>query len=214
MERYETAALIDTFLKFVVSSLTLAFLFRKIFSENVGGGDFLIYFDGNGAFRYKKGLTSQIRTSGPCLSDALYTSVTDDEAIKSEIQVSGGRTDDIVRVFIHIKHTALTATSFKRFAFFQMGSETYNYQPNTQTFAYGSGQTVTDSFNRTCGVATDSEGSFTNKATSYTTPATPDNMYNSVNSNKNVFREEFEVGSLIFACILLIYFIAFNGILT
>ena len=153
----------------------------------------MIFFDGNGAFRYKKELTSQIRTSGPCLSDALYTSITDDGSIKSEIQVSGGRTDDIVRVFIHVKHTALAATSFKRFAFFQMGSETYNYQPNTKTFAYGSGQTVTDSFFRTCGAATDTTGSFTNRATSYTDPVTSDNMYNSLNSNKNVFREEFQV---------------------
>ena len=166
----------------------------------------MIFFDGNGAFRYKKELTSQIRTSGPCLSDALYTSITDDGSIKSEIQVSGGRTDDIVRVFIHVKHTALAATSFKRFAFFQMGSETYNYQPNTETFAYGSGQTVTDSFLKTCGVS-DTAGSNTNRASSYTDPVTSDNMYNSLNSNKNVFREEFQVRDLLLTFILLIYII-------
>ena len=161
----------------------------------------MIFFDGNGAFRYKKELTSQIRTSGPCLSDALYTSITDDGSIKSEIQVSGGRTDDIVRVFIHVKHTVLKATSFKRFAFFQMGSETYNYHPNVATFAYGSGQSETDSFARTCGVPVDSTTatSFTDKASSYTDPVTPDDMYNSVNSEKNVFREEFQVRYLLFA---------------
>ena len=165
----------------------------------------MIFFDGNGAFRYKKELTSQIRTSGPCLSDALYTSITDDGSIKSEIQVSGGRTDDIVRVFIHVKHTALAATSFKRFAFFQMGSENYNYRPQIKTFAYGTGQTVTDSFFRTCGATSNTSSSNNNRFTSYTDPVTSDNMYNSVNSDRNLFHDEFEVRFLFFTFILLIH---------
>jgi len=157
-------------------------LFDGTWKENVGGGDYLVFFDGSGTFRYKKELTSQIRSSGPCLSDALYTSITDDGSIKSEIQVSGGRTDDLVRVFIHVRHTALRATNFKRFAFFQMGSEGYNYNPNFQNFAYGSGQTEIDSFARTCGVTSNTQGSFTSKASGH--------MYDSGNSGKNKFREE------------------------
>lgn len=119
-------------------------------TENIGGGDYLLYFDESGVFRYKKELTAQIRTSGPCLSDALYTSISDDGAIKSKIRVSGGRTDDLVRVFIHVRNEVLQDTSFSRLAFFQMGSETYNYNSDFGSFAFGSGENKTDEFTRTC----------------------------------------------------------------
>ena len=40
----------------------------------------------------------------------------------------GGRTDDLVRVFITLRYRALKSTPFSRLAFFQFGSETYNYR--------------------------------------------------------------------------------------
>lgn len=96
--------------------------------------------------------------------------------------MSGARTDDIVRVFIHVRHTAMKAVSFKRFVFFQMGAEKYNYHPNFAKFAYGSQQAEIDSFDRTCGVASNTAGSQTSRHY--------DNLYNSVNSDRNIYREE------------------------
>ena len=75
-------------------------LFDGAWKENVGGGDYLIFFDGDGRFQYKKQLDAQLRANGPCLSNVTYTSVTGDDKIKSVIQVSGGRTDGI-HTYIH-----------------------------------------------------------------------------------------------------------------
>ena len=145
--------------------------FDGAWTQNNGGGDYLLYFDGSGVFRYKKELTAQIRTSGPCLSDALYTSISDDGAIKSKIRVSGGRTDDLVRVFIHVQNEVLQDTSFSRLAFFQMGSETYNYNSDFENFAFGSGENKTGEFTRDCngGTLRASENMYTsaNDGTTY-----------------------------------------------
>jgi hypothetical protein len=114
-------------------------LFDGDWKENVGGADFLIYFDQAGAFQYKKELDPQLLSNGPCLSNATYSSISSDGAIASDVQVSGGRTDDLVRVFFHVKHTVLQATTFSRLAFFQFGSETYNYNSNFGSLIFGSG---------------------------------------------------------------------------
>lgn len=82
--------------------------------ENVGGGDFLNYFDEGGAFVYQKSLDPLILSSGPCLSNASYEGITVDDAIKTKIHTSGGRTDDFVRVFFHIRYDVLKAIEFSR----------------------------------------------------------------------------------------------------
>ncbi|CAB9515166.1 Cohesin domain [Seminavis robusta] len=126
-------------------------LFDGKWKENVGGGEFLLYFDDKGVMQSsKKGLDAQLHANGPCLSNATYTSVTIDGAIQSRVQVSGGRTDDLVRMFIHLRYTVVNATQFSRLVFFQMGSETYNKHAVFGRFVFGAGDQVTHNFARTC----------------------------------------------------------------
>jgi hypothetical protein len=145
--------------------------------ENVGGGDFLIYFDQGGVYRYKKGMDAIIHANGPSLSNSTYTYMTDDDAVHSYIQFSGARTDDVVRVFFHVRYHILKDIAFSRLAFFQMGSETYNYHSEFSSFSFGdSTGTQQMEFDNTCSTGT-------GKASTL--------MYDSVNgpSATNVYKE-------------------------
>ena len=125
-------------------------LFDGSWKENVGGADFLQFFDESGAMQYLKGYDSQLHTSGPCLSNASYTSITRDESISSHVEISGARTDDIVRVFMRVRLHVLKNVSFTRAVFFQFGSETYNYHAEFEDFVFGYGDTMTEIIPRTC----------------------------------------------------------------
>ena len=143
--------------------------------QNVGGGDFLIYFDDAGVFQYKKKLDAQIHANGPSLSNSTYNFVTNDDSIHSYIQYSGGRTDDVVRAFFHVRYTVMKDMAFSRLAFFQMGSETYNYYSEFTSFSFGDGAGTTQSeFNRTCFSGTGKK---------------PTTMYDSLNDGVNVYQE-------------------------
>ena len=113
-------------------------LFDGAWKENVGGGDFLLLFGADGKLQYLKEMVAQLHTSGPCLSDAEYAAVTVDGAVAQHLRVRGARTDDLVRVFIDIELQVLQATDFSRMVFFQLGSETYNYQATFARFVWGS----------------------------------------------------------------------------
>ena len=129
-------------------------LFDGQWKENVGGGDFLLFWGGEtGELKYLKSLDPIIRSNGPCLSNASYVSVTEDDAIQSNIEISGGRTDDLVRVFIHQRLDVVKNIKFSRLAFFQFGSETYNYRALFDQFIVGAsgGETAThQTYQRIC----------------------------------------------------------------
>jgi hypothetical protein len=126
-------------------------LFDGEWKENVGGGDFLHFFGNSGEYQYLKELDPQLHSSGPCLSNASYTSITNDESIRSRIQVSGARTDDLVRVFFNVRFDVEKDVDFARMVFFQIGSETYNYKALHDDFVIGhSGGEISDTVERTC----------------------------------------------------------------
>jgi hypothetical protein len=77
---------------------------------------------------------SNVDNVGPCLSNATYTAKTVDDSISTSVEISGGRTDDFVRIFMRIRLTALKDVPFSRLVFFQMGSETYNYNAEFDDF--------------------------------------------------------------------------------
>jgi len=124
-------------------------LFDGSWKENVGGGDMLLLFGANGDMQYLKELDPQIHSSGPCLSNASYGSLSRDGTMSSRVQVSGGRTDDLVRVFVHVRYEALQDLNFSRLVFFQLGSETYNYHATFQEFVVGN-SSFKAHHNKTC----------------------------------------------------------------
>lgn len=100
--------------------------------------------------RYLKDLDPQLHASGPCLSNASYTSVTRDGSLHSSVQISGARTDDLVRVFMRIKVEVLKDVDFTRLVFFQAGSETYNYRAYYDNMVFGYGATKSATVAREC----------------------------------------------------------------
>ena len=114
-------------------------LFDGKWKENVGGGDFVSLFGPTGALQYLKQLDPQLHSNGPCLTNASYTSLTLDESLSIEVKVSGGRTDDMVRVFFHVRVKVLKdVPKFTRLVLFQFGSEMYSYNANFDKFIVGS----------------------------------------------------------------------------
>ena len=100
--------------------------------------------------RYLKELDPQLHASGPCLSNASYTSMTRDGSLHSSVQISGTRTDDLVRVFMRVKIEVLKDVNFTRFVFFQAGSETYNYRAYYDDMVFGYGSTKIGTVLREC----------------------------------------------------------------
>eukprot|EP00750_Incisomonas_marina_P025130 INCI5328.3.p1 GENE.INCI5328.3~~INCI5328.3.p1 ORF type:complete len:580 (+),score=114.08 INCI5328.3:2180-3919(+) len=107
-------------------------------------------FDDVGALQYLKELDPQLHASGPCLSNASYTSMTRDGSLHSSVQISGTRTDDLVRVFMRVKIEVLKDVNFTRFVFFQAGSETYNYRAYYDDMVFGYGSTKIGTVLREC----------------------------------------------------------------
>jgi len=94
-------------------------------TNNVGGGDFLVYSTDQG-----KQWLSRMRTAylscGPNLTDVIYAGVSADGAIAATIHVQSARTDDINRAYHRFRYDVLKPTKFNRLVFYQLGADSYN----------------------------------------------------------------------------------------
>ncbi len=96
-------------------------------TENVGGGDFLVYFDSSNIYRWAKRLKTAYRWTGPNMTEVLYSGVTDDEAIRFNYRIRSVRTADYHRRFHSYRYDFLKdVTSPKRLIFYQMAADYYN----------------------------------------------------------------------------------------
>ncbi len=93
---------------------------------NVGGGDFLVYFDANGKRQFLTRVRTAYACQGPNLTDVLYGGLTADGAIATRIEVSSPRCDDVNRAYHHIRYDVVADTPFSRLAFYQLGADHYN----------------------------------------------------------------------------------------
>ncbi|MBI5092726.1 MAG: hypothetical protein HZB26_09835 [Candidatus Hydrogenedentes bacterium] len=96
-------------------------------TNNVGGGDFLVYYDAENRYQPLKEVESRYVSQGPCLTRAVYRGVTTDERIRTTVEASLPRSDDYVRVFHKVRYDVLKPTPFKRLAFYQLGADDYNW---------------------------------------------------------------------------------------
>ncbi len=99
-------------------------------TNNVGGGDFLIYCGADDARRPMKQVRAHHYAYGPCLTHAAYTGVSDDGAVAMRVDVRTPRSDDINRAFHHVRYEVLKPISFSRLAFYQLGADDYNWHIN------------------------------------------------------------------------------------
>ncbi|MCF7847695.1 MAG: hypothetical protein K9M45_02500 [Kiritimatiellales bacterium] len=96
-------------------------------TENVGGGDFLIYFDSSNTYRWTKRLKTAYRWTGPNMTEVLYSGVTDNEKIRFNYRIRSVRTADYHRRFHAFKYEFLQdVVSPERLVFHQMAADYYS----------------------------------------------------------------------------------------
>lgn len=96
-------------------------------TENVGGGDFLVYFDADNTYRWVKQLKTVFHWTGPNMAEVHYSGVTDDDAIRFNYRIRFVRTADYHRRFHSYKYEFLKdVNSPRRLVFHQMAADYYH----------------------------------------------------------------------------------------
>ena len=95
-------------------------------TNNVGGGDFLVYENPAGQHQYLSRMRVDYARPGPNLTEATYAGITPDGHIAARITVGTPRTDDLNRSYHRFRYDVMQPTPFKRLAFYQMGADNYN----------------------------------------------------------------------------------------
>jgi len=95
-------------------------------TNNVGGGDFLVYYDAKQQRRFLSRMRTAYHAQCPNLTRVTYAGVTADGNIDAEITVSTPRCDDINRAFHRFRYDVRKPTPFTRMAFYQVGADRYN----------------------------------------------------------------------------------------
>ena len=96
-------------------------------TNNVGGGDFLRYFDAKGQRVFPARMKTRYLRQCPVLTEVTYAGQSGDGACEHQTTVSLWRTDDITRGLYHVRMDVKRALDFSRFVIFQVGADTYNY---------------------------------------------------------------------------------------
>ena len=95
-------------------------------TNNVGGGDFLVYHDQNRRRQFLTRMRTAYLSHGPNLTDVIYAGISADGAIAATLAVSTPRCDDIMRSYHRFRYDVLRPITFTRLAFYQLGSDGYN----------------------------------------------------------------------------------------
>ena len=103
-------------------------------SGNVGGADFLNYIEDSEQRIINQKIT--YRQQAPNMTDVIYSGVTSNGKIATEIKINLGRTDDIVRNYYTIKYEFLEDVTFGRLSLFKVAADGYADNSFTK-YAYG-----------------------------------------------------------------------------
>jgi hypothetical protein len=95
-------------------------------TNNVGGGDFLVYYDAKSQRQFLSRMRTAYHAQCPNLTRVTYAGTTADGNIDAAITVSTPRCDDINRTFHRFRYDVRKATPFVRMAFYQVGADKYN----------------------------------------------------------------------------------------
>ena len=98
-------------------------------SDNCGGGDFLMWQDAAGRYRPLKGTRTDYRAHGPCLTNVGYSEETMGGEISARMDVSVPAGNDHLRTFIRLRYDVHQPVEWRRLAFFQLGADFYNDVP-------------------------------------------------------------------------------------
>uniref|UniRef100_UPI0035660146 hypothetical protein n=1 Tax=Pontiella sp. TaxID=2837462 RepID=UPI0035660146 len=115
-----------------ITDVRPAFTFGKstkpyAWTENLGGGDFLVYFDRDNTYRWAKRLKTAYLWTGPNMTEVHYSGITDDEKIRFNYRIRSVRTADYHRRFHAFQYEFLEDVETpKRLVFHQMAADYYN----------------------------------------------------------------------------------------
>jgi len=106
-------------------------------TENVGGGDFLVYFDANNQYRWPKKVKTAYQWTGPKVTKVLYSGVTDDDKIRFSYQTQLIASNDYHRRIHRYRYTFLeSVVAPKQLVFYQTAA---NYYPGPSFNNYAIG---------------------------------------------------------------------------
>jgi hypothetical protein len=95
-------------------------------TNNVGGGDFLVLFNPKGERQYLARMKTAYTRYGPNLAEVAYAGTTPDDGADVRIVLRHYRSDDITRGLYHVRYDVRKGVTFGRLAFFQLGADLYN----------------------------------------------------------------------------------------
>lgn len=113
-------------------------------TENLGGGDFLKYFDENGDYRWAKQIKTAYRWTGPNMTEVLYSGLSDNDKLRFTYTTQLVRSNDYHRRFHSYKYEILEDIKPTRFVYHQMAADYYkmtkfdNYYRGNGSYLYNS----------------------------------------------------------------------------
>lgn len=105
-------------------------------TNNVGGADFLVYYDADGKKQWNSRMRTAYRQHGPNLTEVTYAGRSADGKIDLRMTVSLFRSDDIVRGVYRFRYDVRRLVDFSRLVLFQCGGDDYSYT-GERSFAMG-----------------------------------------------------------------------------
>lgn len=130
-------AMIDDIRPLLVTSMSEE---KWTWTNNVGGGDFLVYYDAAGEKQLLSRMKTYYKQYGPNLTEVHYVGESADHKISAHISVSSPRCDDINRAYHRFRYDVNEPVQFSRIAFYQLGADGYNnHQFNKIAYGYDEG---------------------------------------------------------------------------
>ncbi|HJN15448.1 MAG TPA: LamG domain-containing protein, partial [Armatimonadota bacterium] len=96
-------------------------------THNVGGADFLVYYDESGEKQWNSRMKTMRRRTCPVLTETEYSGQSPDGKIDLKFTTSLHRTDDITRGVYRLRYDINEPTRFSRLVLFQCGGDDYSY---------------------------------------------------------------------------------------
>ncbi|UCD51203.1 MAG: hypothetical protein JSW27_00955, partial [Phycisphaerales bacterium] len=112
---------------------------RWHWTNNVGGADFLVYYDASGQKQWNSRMKTMYRRHCPNLTEVTYAGRSADAKIDLKYTASLFRTDDIVRGVYRFRYDVRDVVDFDRLVLFQCGADHYSYT-GERLFARGNEQ--------------------------------------------------------------------------
>lgn len=117
---------------------------------NVGGADFLVYYDMLNRRQFATRVKTLHRRTCPVLTETVYAGETRDGKIRVRYSTSLYRTDDITRGIYRFRYDIRKPAPFLRLALFECGSQNYSYA-GERKFAFGNEHGLVREWNTTWG---------------------------------------------------------------